>query len=828
MRETARRGGLGAIVAAVLLVMVASFVVIASPPVGDTGGVHPSLSTPPTVYSHTSFAVATSRSGTSPGFGSNSGDALFAFVSVWSANTVGSVTDSAGDTFSQLVFTTEKTPTNSFSLAIWAAYGVVGGSGVTLTVTLAGTATDCAAVDVVDVTGVGPSPLDHLGTPTTSTMSGQVDQLADNEITANAGDLVLAAISSHNYAGWSASGVDTLIDTQNALATGVRMTAADLQYTATGTGNVWMNATANITWSQWIEDSFTLRSGASASEYPVTFSESGLVTGTSWSVTLGGSTRSSTSSSIGFTEPNGTYAYTVGAVAGYTVSPPSGTVTVQGSAVPVPITFTPQAPSGETDNWPTYLGEVDRNAAQNGETDLSSRDAAQLVPLWNYAIGAGNPGYLQAEPVETNNTVYVGGGDGYFYALNATTGKLVWRSPSLGTDTRCNYPDGITSSATVTGGEVYVGGGDGYLYVLDEATGQVDWKYLIGNTSDGYYLWSSPLVLPKLGYVYIGVSSDCDAPLVDGGLDQISLTTHNLVHFFSDLSPSQQSVCATNPKADCGGAIWGSPSYDAATNTIWAATGNGYNLTTPEYGDSLMEWNATTLALLGQWAVPNSEEISDGDFGTTPTLVNPSGGPPMVFATNKNGWSYAFDRSNFTKGPVWQYKISFGPDNVAPDAFGGGLIYIGGHGTSLLGTHYYGAVRAFNPLVNKTLWAVGMPGEVYGAPAYANGIVVVVGGDLLDVLNSSTGQMLFNYTAPAPFLAAPSIAYGTIFVENTDGLVLAFGVPSSKLTTPLSDSPCTSPTPVPLPVEGPQTHGSFVASAGEDVETFLAAATRQQ
>ncbi|MGI0130625.1 MAG: PQQ-binding-like beta-propeller repeat protein, partial [Thermoplasmata archaeon] len=294
-----------------------------------------------------------------------------------------------------------------------------------------------------------------------------------------------------------------------------------------------------------------------------------------------------------------------------------------------------------------------------------SSDAASLTQLWSFPTGVMNPGYLQAEPVEVDNTIYVGAGSGFFYALNTTTGAEVWESPNLGTNLRCNYPDGVTSSATVEGGDVYVGGGDGYFYALDQATGAVDWQFFVGDPTQGFYNWASPLVLPSLGHVYIGVSSGCDNPLVDGGLDQVSLTTHQLVHFFSDLSIAQQANCnptkgppfVENSSSDCGGSIWGSPSYDAATNTIWAATGNGYDLSVPEYGDSLMEWNASTLALIKFWTIPNAQEISDGDFGATPTLVDPPGGPPMVFVTDKNGWSYAFDRSDIGKGPVWQYKV---------------------------------------------------------------------------------------------------------------------------------------------------------------------------
>ncbi|MGA8512963.1 MAG: thermopsin family protease [Thermoplasmata archaeon] len=71
----------------------------------------------------------------------------------------------------------------------------------------------------------------------------------------------------------------------------------------------------------------------------VTFTETGLSSGTSWSVTLGASTLSSTGTTITFREPNGTYAFTVGPVSGYNANPSSGSIRVAGIPVNQPITF---------------------------------------------------------------------------------------------------------------------------------------------------------------------------------------------------------------------------------------------------------------------------------------------------------------------------------------------------------------------------------------------------------------------------------------------------------------------------------------------------------
>jgi YVTN family beta-propeller protein len=74
--------------------------------------------------------------------------------------------------------------------------------------------------------------------------------------------------------------------------------------------------------------------------HQVTFSESGLPSRTSWSVTLNGSTLTSTTGTINFSEPSGAYSFTVGAVAGYAPHPASGTLTVGTGGATQSIAFT--------------------------------------------------------------------------------------------------------------------------------------------------------------------------------------------------------------------------------------------------------------------------------------------------------------------------------------------------------------------------------------------------------------------------------------------------------------------------------------------------------
>ena len=74
--------------------------------------------------------------------------------------------------------------------------------------------------------------------------------------------------------------------------------------------------------------------------YNVSFDESGLNHGIQWNVTLNGVSEISTANVISFSDVNGNYTYEVVILSGYSSSPSTGTVTVNGANVTQTITFT--------------------------------------------------------------------------------------------------------------------------------------------------------------------------------------------------------------------------------------------------------------------------------------------------------------------------------------------------------------------------------------------------------------------------------------------------------------------------------------------------------
>ena len=150
--------------------------------------------------------------------------------------------------------------------------------------------------------------------------------------------------------------------------------------------------------------------------YWIRFNESGLATRTSWSVTLNGLLRSSTNSTLNFSEINGAYPFSVGPVPGYSTSPASGSVTVNGtnmsqailfsiSVVSVPVGLGPVGVAYDNSNGYVYVA----NGGSNNVSILSGTNVIATVPAYNAPWGL----------------VY-DSQDGYVYAANWGGGSGTW------------------------------------------------------------------------------------------------------------------------------------------------------------------------------------------------------------------------------------------------------------------------------------------------------------------------------------------------------------------------------------------------------------------
>jgi outer membrane protein assembly factor BamB len=432
-------------------------------------------------------------------------------------------------------------------------------------------------------------------------------------------------------------------------------------------------------------------------------------------------------------------------------------------------------------DWSTYLAGNGRTGFNGAETIITPVTAPHLKLHWTHTGGS-----ISTQPVEANRLIYWGSWDGFEHATNLNNGH-VW-TVNLGKTTglNCVPPTvGVASTPTVASVSIngtstsvdFVGGGNGYFYALNVLNGSLIWRTFLG-APPSHFIWSSPAVFQ--GSVYIGMASFGDCPLVQGQFIQMNAATGAIQHTFNVV-----------PTGCTGGAVWGSPTIDEATGTIYIATGNpGACSTTETLTNAVVALNAADLSLIASWQVPVAEQVPDGDFGSTPTLFTATiGGTShlLVGVANKNGKYYAFDRSAISNGPLWRATIAAGGEcpqcgdgSISPAAWDGTTLYVAGGRTTINGQSCKGSVRAVHPDTGTFIWEHCLgSGPVLGAVTMAPGVIVVGQGTDLNVMAAASGQSLFRYhdaLSNAFFAGAASISNGVIYIGNLDMHLYAFGL----------------------------------------------------
>jgi len=311
-------------------------------------------------------------------------------------------------------------------------------------------------------------------------------------------------------------------------------------------------------------------------------------------------------------------------------------------------------PAAQT-NWPQVFFDNARTSFNPSEKILSRSTVHRLKQEWAFNAG----GYVSGLAV-VQGIAYTGSGDGHVYAIDVSTGKLLWRV-LLDKSFDASWP-------TVVEGRVYVctGVDQGLFYALNAKTGAVIWKFRPGGG-----VFNSPVVLE--GRVYFGAN--------DGDVYALDVGTGKLVWKF----PTGNLSSLLNP-AVADGHVY-----------ITAGTPSGDTLYALKASDGTFAWSfsATNDNGLGTAIVGDGKVfLGETDF--------PSG-----------GFIYAFDA--VTGKNIW--TINLGNGAAGWFAFANGVLYTdSSDGTDNL--------LALDPATGRKLWGslnfVALPvvanGVIYGFP----------------------------------------------------------------------------------------------------------------
>jgi quinohemoprotein ethanol dehydrogenase len=302
---------------------------------------------------------------------------------------------------------------------------------------------------------------------------------------------------------------------------------------------------------------------------------------------------------------------------------------------------------------------------------INTRNAGRLGFAWQYRLGMRRG--VEATPIVVDGVMYTSGPWGHVYALDAASGKPLWTyDPQVpGAYGRYACCDVVNRGIAVWKGRVYVAGLDGYLHALDARTGRPIWRV---NTlpphpaGSHYFVTGAPIVAGDV--VVIGYGG-ADFKGNRGSVAAYSLATGKFRWRFytvprdprlgrQDQPHLRAAVKTWPPRYDwsmgAGGAVWGGLAYDAKLHLVYFGTANAApyhgGMDPARYGDEL--YVASIIAVhagTGAMAWHYQEVPAEGwDYDTTNPLILTRltvGGRPrqVIMQASKDGFLYVLDRA---------------------------------------------------------------------------------------------------------------------------------------------------------------------------------------
>ena len=451
------------------------------------------------------------------------------------------------------------------------------------------------------------------------------------------------------------------------------------------------------------------------------------------------------------------------------------------------------------------------------ESTLSTSNVANLTMKWN-TTGAD----VSATPSVSDGMVYFPDWGGKLYAVNASTGAVLWQDNLASIS-------GITgafsrATPTIDGGVLYVGlQTQGWMLAIKRNDGSLIWKTQL-DSHPAAVITQSPADFN--GVLFVGMSSLEESFAVEESYPcctfrgSISAVDEKTGHVIWKTYTAPANGGQTNGYS--GNSVWGStPVVDPSRKLVYITTGNNYTvpadvasgsapLASNDYVDSILALNINTGAVVwadqhlglssDTWTVacifsvdaPNCPDNAgpDYDFGqgvmeVTRTVNGKS--QDLVIAGQKSGKMWALDAG--TGQTAWMF------DSGVASTLGGMEWGSATDGKTVFfansAGNFWGAVDI---ATGQLKWQTADPNPVVpfvnvndiGAVSYANGVVYVgsLGGAIttnptMFALDAATGNILWEWVSGSSVGSAPAIANGMVF-WGTGYHLFGAGVPSGQ------------------------------------------------
>jgi quinohemoprotein ethanol dehydrogenase len=321
----------------------------------------------------------------------------------------------------------------------------------------------------------------------------------------------------------------------------------------------------------------------------------------------------------------------------------------------------------EPGNWLT-TGHSYNEQRYSPLDQVNDGNVGSLGLVWTYKLDIDRA--TEATPVVVDGVMYTTGAFSIVYALDARSGKLLWKYdpkvPRERAGTACC--DVGNRGVALRQGKVYVGSFDGRLIALDAKSGRKAWETdTVPEHSRSYSITGAPLVVKDKIIIGNGGAEFG----VRGYVSAFDAETGKLAWRFYTVpgdpkQPPENKAMELARKTwsgdkyasyGGGGTVWNAFAYDPELNLLYFGTGNGVSWNRVARGESKADTNLFLASIVavnadtGEYAwhyqeVPGDMWDYDADESIVLADLNIGGKPRKVLLqAPKNGFFYVLDRA---------------------------------------------------------------------------------------------------------------------------------------------------------------------------------------
>jgi polyvinyl alcohol dehydrogenase (cytochrome) len=274
-------------------------------------------------------------------------------------------------------------------------------------------------------------------------------------------------------------------------------------------------------------------------------------------------------------------------------------------------------------------------------------------------------------PAVFDNQIFIGSAGGLIYAMHADSGCLQWTYQA----------DGPVRAAIKvvpygSGHALLFGTQIGWFYAVDAENGKLLWRQRI-ETHDTARLTGAAVVNGDIVYVPVSSWEETRSSNPDyvccsfrGSLVALRIKDGSQLwksFMVGETKPSPKSATGRSKVGPSGVSIWSAPLIDNKRHMIFVTTGDNFSEPDTDTSDALVAIQMATGKIawssqVTEGDISPSEKGPDFDFGASPMLVKTPEGKEVIIAGQKSGIVYSFDPDNEGK-VLWQTRVGVGGTN---------------------------------------------------------------------------------------------------------------------------------------------------------------------